>query len=208
MIIIALAKDKKHLTKISLSDGSEILIDNDVCIENSLCAEMEVEAEFLKELKFQSDYKRAKSRALWYLDKMDYTEKALFDKLVRAGFNKKAIAAVMANLTEFGMIDDRRYAERYAERLIESNTSKREALNKMYLKGIPLDLAKEVLEGIDSDEEAQISELIERKYAYKLSDEKGSEKVFAALARKGFSFSAIRAVLKKYNDQLEFCEEE
>ena len=74
MIIIALAKDKKHLTKISLSDGSEILIDNDVCIENSLCAEMEVEAEFLKELKFQSDYKRAKSRALWYLDKMDYTE--------------------------------------------------------------------------------------------------------------------------------------
>lgn len=207
MIITSLIKDKRHLTKLMLSDGTEILIDNDVCIENSLYTGMEVEPEFIKELKFDSDYKRAKSRALWYLDRMDYTEKALSEKLIKAGFSKRAVAAVMANLVEFSMIDDRRFAERYAERLIEQNTSKREALNKMYLKGIPYDLAKEVLDEIDSDEESQIAELLERKYASKLSAENGMQKVFAALIRKGFSYSAVRAAMKKYNDDLEYSED-
>ena len=207
MIITSLIKDKRHLTKLIFSDGTEILIDNDVCIENSLYTGMEVEPEFIKELKFDSDYKRAKSRALWYLDRMDYTEKVLSEKLIKAGFSKRAVAAVMANLVEFSMIDDRRFAERYAERLIEQNTSKREALNKMYLKGIPYDLAKEVLDGIDSDEESQIAELIDRKYASKLSAENGTQKVFAALIRKGFSYSAVRAAMKKYNDDLEYSED-
>ena len=207
MIITAINKDKKHLTKISLSSGEELLLDSDLCAEKALKCGMELESEELKELKYESDYKRAKSRALWYLDRMDHTEKALFDKLIKAGFNKRATAEVMANLVEFGLVDDRRYAERYAQRLTESNVSKREATHKMYLKGIPYDLAKEVLDELDTDEESQLAELIERKYAYKLNGENGTEKVFAALVRRGFSYSAVRAALKKYNDELEFSEE-
>ena len=46
---------------------------------------------------------------------MDYTEKALYEKLIRAGFGKAASAAVIARLLELGIIDDRRYAERMAE---------------------------------------------------------------------------------------------
>lgn len=207
MIITALSKDKRHLTKITFSDGTECFIDSDICIENSLIADMEIAEETLIELKYQSDYKRAKSRALWYLDRMDYTEKALYDKLIKAGFKKKVSAAVLQNLKEFGMIDDRRYGERYAERLIESNISKREALNKMYLKGVPLEMAREIIDNTNADEQSQITELIARKYAHKLTQEKGTQKVFAALVRKGFSYGAVRAALKKYNEELEFCEE-
>lgn len=207
MIITALIKDKKHLTRVVLSDGAEILIDNDVCIENSLYADMEIEPEYIKKLKFNSDYKRAKARALWYLDRMDYTEKLLSEKLIKAGFGKRSVAAVMENLIQFGMVDDRRYAERYAERLMEHNTSKREALNKMYLKGIPYELAKEVLDSVDSCEEEQISELLERKYSSKLETENGVQKVYAALIRKGFSYSAVRTALKKYSEEMEFSED-
>lgn len=207
MIITALSRDKQHLTRITLSDGAEILIDNDVCVENSIYEGMETEPEFIKELKFSSDYKRAKSRALWYLDRMDYTEKALSEKLNKAGFSKRAVAAVMANLIEFGMVDDRRFAERYAERLMEHNTSKREALNKMYLKGIPYGMAKEVLEEIDSDEASQIAELLDTKYAAKLQNENGVQKVYAALIRKGFSYSAVRTALKNYTEELEYSED-
>ena len=35
----------------------------------------------------------------------------------------------------------------------------------------------------------------------------GAEKVYAALIRKGFSFSAVRNVLKKYSEELEYSEE-
>ena len=78
----------------------------------------------------------------------------------------------------------------------------------MYLKGIPLDLAKEILSQTESDEGAQIKALLEGKFAYKLTLENGAEKVFAALVRKGFSFGEIKKALKKYKEELEFCEED
>ncbi len=207
MQITDIKKDKKHLTRIVFSDGNEQLLDKDVCDGEGLFVGYEVDCERLEELKYESDYKRAKSRAMWYLDRMDYTERALYEKLVKAGFGKKASAAVLAYLCKLGLVDDRRYAERFAERCIEGNISKREAYQKMLLKGVSPSLAKEILSELECNEEAQIAALIEKKYAQKLADERGHEKVFAALARKGFSFSAIKSALKKYSEELEFCEE-
>ena len=206
MLIAELKKDKKHLTRVIFADGSEILLDCDVCCENSLCEDLEISCEALKELKHISDYKRAKSRALWYLDRMDYTEKALYEKLLKAGFSKKISSEVMAKLCEFGLVDDRRYAERFAERCKDGNVSKREATAKLLQKGVPYDLVKEVLQDAENNEEEQILALLQGKYAYKLTLERGFEKVYAALVRKGFSYSAVRSVMKKYNSDLEFEE--
>ena len=207
MIISFIKRDKKHLTRIIFTDDSELLLDNDIADESGITVGYDLSAEEIKELKFSSDYNRAKSRALWYLDRMDYTEKALYEKLLKAGFSQKASAAVMARLCELGVIDDRRYAERMAQRCKENNISKREAMHKMLLKGVPYDLAKEMLEECETDEEEQIINLLEGKYAYRLTQEKGAEKVYAALIRKGFSYSAVRSAMKKYVEQLEFCEE-
>ncbi len=207
MIITDIIKDKKHLLKICFDDESYILIDTDVLSEKGIKKGDLIDEGGLKELKYDSDYKRAKSRALWYLDRMDYTEKALFEKLTKAGFPKKVSAGVLEKFCELGLVDDRRYAERFAERCKENNISKREAVHKMMLKGIPLDLAKQVTEELETDEESQILNLIERKYQRKLLEENGFSKVFAALARKGFDFGSIKSALKKYNDELEFSEE-
>lgn len=206
MFICDIKKDKKHLFKILLSSGEELLIDTDVCMEKNLKAGDEADDEFIEKLKAESEFKRAKSRALWYLDRMDYTENALYQKLIRAGFDKKASAEVIAWCVEFGLVDDRRYAERFALRCSESNISKREALQKMYGKGISFELAKEVWEETQTDEQSQLASLIEKKYAYKLTTENGSQKVFAALIRKGFSYGAVKEALKKYNEEIEFYE--
>lgn len=207
MIISKITPAKQHLNTVTFIDGSEVSLDKDICAENSLMADMEIDDTFLQELRLQSDYSRAKSRALWYLDRMDYTEKKLYEKLISKGFDKKVSATVMAKLTESGIVDDRRYAERFAERLLEAKTSKREALQKMLYRGIPYDLAKEVLAELDVDEEQQLAELIENKYASKLQADNGYQKVYGALVRKGFSYSAVRTALKKYTDEIEFSEE-
>lgn len=207
MIITALKSDKKHLVKVCFFGGEEILLDKDVCIDNALCSDMELDKSEIERLIFESDFKRAKSRAMWYLDRSDYTEKAMFQKLLRAGFKKKAAAAAVGRLAELGIIDDRRFAERFCERCFEHNVSKREALHKMLEKGVNYDLAKEMLENSETDEEQQIKNLLERKYASKLTAENGKQKVFAALARKGFSFSAIRSAMNEVLEDLEFCEE-
>ena len=207
MRIAALKKDRQHLTRILTDNGEEILLDNDVCSQNALKCGTELSPEKLEELIFDSQYVRAKSRALWYLDRSDATEKGLYDKLVRAGFDKRASAKVIARLKEVGLIDDRRYAQNQAERLLGANVSKRAAVQKMLARGVPYDMAKEVLEGISIDEQAQINALIEKKYRNKCADSADAQKVFAALVRRGFSYSAVKAALKKYIEDSEFCEE-
>lgn len=201
MQIVDIKIDKLHLMKITLSDGSEIFIDKDVCFES--CLKVGCEIEDVNALVFESDYRRAKSRAVWYLDRNDHTEKALYDKLIRAGFRKEACAKVIARYVEVGLLDDERYARNYAERLMTANVSKREAVAKMLQKGVPYDLAKAVLEETEADEQTQIKNLISKKYRSKLAQEKGSEKVFAALVRKGFSYSEVREALKSYIENYE-----
>ena len=207
MKVTAIKPDKKHLTKLLLDEDSEIFIDNDVFCESGITTGSHITEEELKKLKYESELSRAKSRALWYLDRMDYTEKALYEKLLKAGFGKRASAAVIARLCELGVIDDRRYAERLAERLKETNVSKRDAMHKMLLKGLPYDLIKEIIDSDGTDEEEKIKNLLEGKYARKLAEEKGAEKVYAALVRKGFSYGAVRTAMKNYTEQLEFCED-
>ena len=65
-------------------------------------------------------------------------------------------------------------------------------------------MSKEVLSGCDADENEQITALIDKKYRTKLTAENGAEKVFAALVRKGFSYGAVRQVLKKYTEIEDF----
>lgn len=200
MQILALQKDKLHLTKISLSNGEEVLLDNDVCSEHCLKKGDELSEEKLNALVFESQYVRAKSRAVWYLDRKDRTSKDLYNKLCLAGFDKKASAKVIARLLEVGLIDDRRFAENYATRLMDSNVSKREALQKMLQKGVSYDMAKDVLAELETDENEQIEALINKKYRTKLMCEGGVEKVYAALVRKGFSYDAVRTALKNYTE--------
>ena len=203
MQIIKLQKQKQHLTRIIFSDGSEVMLDNDVCSHRCLKAGMDLKPAELKAIEGESDYTRAKSRAVWYMDRMDHTEKGLFEKLIRAGFKKEACAKVVARFIEVGLLDDERYARNYAERLMEANVSKREAVQKMLVKGVPYDLAKRILEEDETDELTQIKNLLEKKYHTKLNAENGAQKVFAALVRKGFSFAAVKEALNSYIEESE-----
>lgn len=207
MTVTAIIRQKQHLADVRFDDGTQVLLDVDILADSDLGMGSEIDPEALSALRFSSDETRAKSYAMWCLDRMDYTEKKLYEKLTAKGYDKKACAAVMARLCELGLVDDDRYARRFAEALMEKNISKREAIQKMMNRGIPYDLCKEVLAEFEPDEEAQIRAVIEKKYTEKLERENGYQLVFAALARKGFSYSAIKAALKKYNEDLEFSEE-
>ena len=208
MLITETQRQKKHLTKLLFDNGEEAFLDNDICINYSLKPETQISEEELNRLKYESEYVRAKSRALWYLDRADRTEKGMYEKLVTAGFDRKASAAVVGRFVEVGLIDDRRFAENFAEKCRNANISKREGIRKMLQKGVPYDIANEVFSETEVDEEEQVRAVIEKKYARKLEQENGVKRVYAALVRKGFSFSAVRNALKKYSEELEYSEEE
>lgn len=208
MTVISVKRDKKHCMRVELDDGRVVFIDISVCRQYELIAGKSVDEQQLEEILYRSDYTRAKERALWYLDRSDHTEKALYTKIVRAGFSPRACAAVIAWLKEYGLIDDRRYAVRYAEQCANANISRRESYFKLLNKGVPKELARETLDAADTDETAQIRALLERKYSNKLTDRASTQKVYAALIRKGFSFGAVRDVMKQYAEELQYMSEE
>lgn len=203
MQIVEVIPQKRHLTKLMLSGGREVLLDKGFVAERCIRAEQSVTEEQITEWIAESDYVRARSRALWFLDRADHSEKALYEKLIRADISPAACARAIARLKELGLLDDVRYAERMAERLMESNVSRREAYSKMLLKGLPRDIVNAALDGVEVDESAQLLSLIEKKYKLKLQSPENTPKVYAALVRKGFSYGAVRDALKKYSEDLE-----
>ena len=66
MLITEVQKQKKHLTKLVLEGGEEVLLDNDICLNYSLKPERQITEEELSKLRYESEYARPKSRALWY----------------------------------------------------------------------------------------------------------------------------------------------
>ncbi len=195
-------RERGHIYRLKFDCHEDITLNIEVADENLIKVGSVISEEKIEDLISESDYIRAKQRAFWYLDRSSYTEKGLFDKLKKAGFNGKSCAEVIARLKELGLVDDERFASAYTEKLLSANTSKRQIYYKLCEKGISREKAKETVDNIDSDETVLIKNIIEKKYLSKLNDRQNTQKVYAALVRKGFSFGAVRDVLKQYEEEL------
>lgn len=205
MKIVSLKDKRKGLTSVLLEDGCELLLDTEIVIANSLTPGAVLDDP--DKLLFESDVKRAKSRALWYLSRGDLSRKKLQEKLIRGGFMPSAAIQAVERMEELSLIDDTRLAQRLYEYLSESGASKREILYKLQNKGIPSDIAKQIIEADESSESEKLKKLIKTKYALKLHNEENVKKVFAALIRKGYNYSDVREALKAYSEELENSEE-
>ena len=207
MKIVEIKKDKKHTVKVNFEGGKSFNFDvdywNGICLrENN-----EIDDETLNFHLKESDYVRAKARGIWFLDRADYSEKTLYEKIVAGGISNTAAARAVARLKELGLIDDRKYAVRLAAQMSDANVSKREAYAKLYNKGIPKEIIKSVLEETDFDENSQIIAVIDKKYRNKMNSREDIQKVYAALIRKGFSYSAVSDAIRKYTKEIEDNEE-
>ena len=205
MLITQISERRKGITLV-VADGQEFLLNSDTLYSSGISVGTNVERDVLLKLKKQSDEERAKSRALWYLSRGDHSKKALLEKLYR-NFPQDASIKAVERMEELGLIDDLRYATNVASSLSSANTSDREIVRKLFAKGVPSELAKQVVSELESDSSAQIRQLLEKKYSRRLIDEDGVRKVYAALIRKGFSHSDVRAALREYSENLDNCEE-
>lgn len=187
-------------------DGKEFLLNAETVAAAGITKNSQLDEREFKELCLQSDCDRARSRALWYISRGDLSRRALSEKL-RRSFSPDATLHAVERMEELGLINDRALAERLAQSLSEDNVSNREILRKLFVKGIPNEIARDAVDALSPDPIAQISELLQTKYRSRLQNEDGVRKVYAALIRKGFSFSDVKAALKEYSEILENCEE-
>lgn len=207
MKIVEIKRDKKHTVKVSFENEKTFNFDldywNSICLhENDTINEVELNHHLQ-----ESEYIRAKSRGMWFLDRADYSEKTLYEKIVAGGISQAAAARAVARIKELGLINDQKFAARLAAQMSDSNISKREAYAKLYNKGIPKEIIKSVLEQTPFDETEQITAIINQKYRSKMDTKENIQKVYAALIRKGFSYSAVSEAIKKYTKEIEYNEE-
>lgn len=182
-------------------------LDSELCEIRHLKAGTELTDGELMALVRESNIKRAKSRAMWYLSRGDCAKKALVSKLLR-GFPDYAAEAAAERMEELGLLNDAEYAKRRLQRIIdEKKVSLRLAKHMLQSEGVEREDADCAAEDAEYDPVKAIVTLIDRKYRSKLADKKDLERTIAALMRKGYSYSEVREALKYYECETEYCEE-
>lgn len=196
-------------SRANLDDSGYLLIDRKAFDESGYRAGSDISYEELDELIYMSAYSRACGRALYYLSRRDWAQKEIADKLTRE-FGAEASNAAAERMVELSLIDDERYAARCAEILLLSKgVSPSYAVRELCAKGIDRDVAESAVSEVGTDSCETINRLVETKYARLLADgtEKSRNRVFNALARKGFSYSDIRCVIDRFvSDDDRFCD--
>lgn len=196
MVITLLKKRRGFLNEMQLSDGTYILIDRALCEENCLKVGQEISEEKVNFFEDETERRRAKSRALYYLSCKDYSKKGMETKLKEAGFSEPFITETVNRLLELGLINDQNFTKRFVDCCVQSNMSNREIVAKSYLKHANTEMVKELLNS-DIGEVNRIKNLLCTKYAKK----EDSEKVINALLRKGFSFGDIKTAVFELKEE-------
>lgn len=149
--------------------------------------------------------KRCKLRAMNLLQKKDYTEKQLHDKLSEGLYPREIIDDAIHYVKAYHYLDDERYARDYITYHM-SIRSKNRIIQDLSGKGISKDIFMPIVEELyveeDSDVELdQIKKLLSKKhYDSEQTEYKEKQKIMAFLLRKGFQMSDIRKAMDLYDE--------
>jgi regulatory protein len=123
-------------------------------------------------------------------------------KLSGKDVSEPDIEATMLQLQREGWIDDRRFAERFAESAISTGRFYGPRLRmEMRRRGFEDALVTDVLERLlsESDEVAEIRSIVARRYSdfnFSVASDRDKRRVIGFLQRRGFGFSSITRALR------------
>lgn len=199
MKITEVAVRRRRLYLMRLDNGAEHTVDRQTFDESPYRMGEEISEEGLSALLEKSQYNRARERALYLLGLRDYACVELEKKLYTEA-SPAIAAAVVTRLQEVGLLDDERYARRLAHHLAEYKKYPRRRIEQeLRHRGIDAAMAADAVAALDGDDLQQALALLEKKYYNKLNTPEDRRRVIAALARRGFSYGAIRAAMERLN---------
>ncbi len=144
--------------------------------------------------------KRCKLRAMNLLQKKDYTEKQLRDKLSEGLYPTEIVDDAIHYVKAYHYLDDERYARDYITYHMPIRSRNR-IIQDLSGKGISKDIFMPIVEELymeeDSDIELdQIRKLLAKKhYDPEQADFKEKQKIVAFLVRKGFQMADIKRTM-------------
>jgi regulatory protein len=154
--------------------------------------------------------KRAKLRAMNLLQKKDYTEKQLRDKLAEGLYPQDIVDEAIEYVRGYRYLDDERFVRDYVTYHMTTRSRNR-IIQDLTQKGIKKEIIIPILEEVYEEEndssgvsveEEQISKLLSKKHYSPEMDFKDKQKIMAFLLRKGYSMDSIRHVMECDSDYI------
>lgn len=211
--ITGIRKTKQGRFALFDENGFLFSLDSETFFTHTIEEGMTLTPRQLGELRAVSATRKAADKALEYLSLRDYASGELYQKLL-ARFDEHSAAAAVAKAADLGLLNDEQFARHRARYLLERHKSRREIARHLAQKGIGRETADAVLEELfqpaqpdgPGPEAAAALALLRKSYARKLAEGR-RDAVLAALARRGFSYAAVREALEWYGEELAEAEE-
>lgn len=145
----------------------------------------------------------AKEKALRLLDRFDYSEKGLYDKLCEK-FPPREAAEAVAYCVEKNYVNDYRYGIILRDRYNQKYGTRR-VYFELIKRGIPKDKAAQIIEEDLPEKEESVQKiigLIAKKQKNRPVDQEDKKRIIAFLVRRGFNLDLIYSAIEMYNEEL------
>lgn len=185
--------NKIHLL---LDDEYKITTDIEFWSEINIADKSDITEEEWENIVSQINAGKALNKAYDLLSRRAHSEKELRRKLSKF-YDEESADNAVNRMLELGYLNDEQYAEDlFAHLLNNKHFSVLHIKQEMLKRGIDKSIIEGILIENPTDEVSSIVEIINKKYLVKLGSGKdGKDKVIAALARKGFSYSDIKSAI-------------
>lgn len=205
--ITALKETKRGRMAVFFDGEFDFSVDDETLLRHDLKVGKRLDERAYEQLREQTQYQKAKEKAFSLLSRRSYASAQLRQKL-EGDFSPDCIDRVMERCAELGLIDDLDYAQRAAKDLVHlKHYSLSRVRQELAHRGIGQNEIEDALELFaDYDERQALRQLLEKKYAASLREEKGRRRAFSALVRLGYDPGEIRREMEGL--RAEFSDEE
>lgn len=192
MIVTSVTRIDSRRQKVTLDNEYVFSLYNSEIRKYNITEECQITEEFIESMEKDVLYPRAKERALYLLGSMNRTKKQLSDKLTEAFYPKSIVDRVIEFASNYGYIDDERYAISYIK-MKSTSKSKKQIECELMKKGISQNIIRESFgDNNDYCEYEAIRKLLNKaKYKTMLADYTTRGKVVASMLRRGFEYEKI-----------------
>lgn len=180
-----------------LEDGSILRLGENEVIDFALYAGKELTEEEAEAMMASARRGIWKEKTLDLLTRKPQSRKELERKLKEWGAGEADSAALCDRMEELGYLNDAAYAAQVVRYYSAKGFGEKKLRDELYRRGIPRDLWDQALDQAEDPAEA-IDVFVAKKLAGKDPDRKELQKVSAALARRGYSWSDINDSLRRY----------
>ena len=203
MFIDKIERYKGSTMCVTLSNGSKtapMYLHSSIVTRNSLKQGMELTAADVRRIKAENEHRKARERALYLIEDQERSRKMIYDKLLQS-YPEEICQSVCDELCSRGIIDDRRYAERYCASALKKYGRYR-VKQELWRKGIAQEIIDELFENDDEDGQTETAYRYLKSHLRPDNDHfKEKNRLTAALSRRGFSYDTISKAFARLSDE-------